>query len=159
MDARTPSGSGSRSQLWPRRRPRRGPGGTDSLEHATDMDDATVAEMARRKTWYVPTIDHNRYYADNYKLLGYPATSVEGLNDSYPADLATAQKAWKAGVRFAMGSDAVYTMYGENTRELGWFVKVGMTPDRRSRQRRSTARRCWDRRSRLRALVPATSPM
>ena len=39
--------------------------GTDTLEHATDMDDATIAEMARRKTWYVPTIDHNRYYADN----------------------------------------------------------------------------------------------
>jgi imidazolonepropionase-like amidohydrolase len=27
-----------------------------------------------------------------------------------------------------MGSDAVYTMFGENTRELGWFVQAGMTP-------------------------------
>jgi imidazolonepropionase-like amidohydrolase len=103
--------------------------GTDSLEHATDMDDATIAEMVQRKTWYVPTIDHNRYYSDNYKLLGYPAKSVEGLNDYIARNLATAKKAWKAGVRFAMGSDAVYTMFGENTRELGWFVKAGMTPE------------------------------
>ena len=103
--------------------------GTDSLEHATDMDDSTIAEMAQRKTWYVPTIDHNRYYADNYKLLGYPAKSVDGLNDYIARNLATAKKAWKAGVRFAMGSDAVYTMFGENTRELGWFVKAGMTPE------------------------------
>jgi len=27
-----------------------------------------------------------------------------------------------------MGSDAVYTMFGQNTRELGWFVRAGMTP-------------------------------
>jgi imidazolonepropionase-like amidohydrolase len=103
--------------------------GADSLEHATDMDDATIADMVQRKTWYVPTIDHNRYYVDNYKLLGYPAAAVAGLNDYIARNLVTAEKAWKAGVRFAMGSDAVYTMFGENTRELGWFVKAGMTPE------------------------------
>ena len=27
-----------------------------------------------------------------------------------------------------MGSDAVYWMFGENTRELAWFVQAGMTP-------------------------------
>ncbi len=27
-----------------------------------------------------------------------------------------------------MGSDAVYSMFGQNTRELGWFVKAGLTP-------------------------------
>src|SRR5438046_7458241 len=27
-----------------------------------------------------------------------------------------------------MGSDAVYTMFGQNTRELAWFIKAGMTP-------------------------------
>lgn len=103
--------------------------GADSLEHATDMDDATIVAMAQRKTWYVPTIDHNRYYVDNYKLLGYPAKAVDPLNDYIARNLATATKAWKAGVRFAMGSDAVYTMFGENTRELRWFVKAGMTPE------------------------------
>jgi imidazolonepropionase-like amidohydrolase len=103
--------------------------GADSVEHATDMDDATIAEMARRKTFYVPTIDHNRYYVDNFRLLNYPPVAVDGLKDYIARNLETARKAWKAGVRFAMGSDAVYTMFGENTRELGWFVKAGMTPE------------------------------
>jgi len=103
--------------------------GADSVEHATDMDDATIAEMARRKTFYVPTIDHNRYYVDNARRLNYPPNAVDDLNNYIQRNLATARKAFAAGVRFAMGSDAVYTMFGENTRELGWFVKAGMTPE------------------------------
>ena len=103
--------------------------GVDSLEHATDMDDETIAEIMRRKIVYVPTIDHNRYYADNYQLLRYPQESVDRLNDFIRRNLETARKAFAAGVTFAMGSDAVYTMFGENTRELSWFVKAGMTPE------------------------------
>ena len=103
--------------------------GADSVEHATDMDDATIAEMVRRKTFYVPTIDHNRYYVDNAGPLGFPAGAAVGLNAYIARNLETARKALRAGVRFAMGSDVVYTMFGENTRELGWFVKAGMTPE------------------------------
>jgi len=103
--------------------------GVDSLEHATDMDDETMAEMARRKITYVPTIDHNRYYADNFQLLRYPAEAVTRLNDFIARNWQTARKAFAAGVTFAMGSDAVYTMFGENTRELSWFVKAGMSPN------------------------------
>lgn len=103
--------------------------GVDSIEHATGVDDATLAEMARRKIFYVPTIDHNRYYADNYRKLNYPERSVTEFHDFIERNLETARKAFQAGVRFAMGSDAVYTMFGENTRELGWFVKAGMSPE------------------------------
>src|SRR5713226_1426936 len=103
--------------------------GTDSLEHATDMDDATIQEMAKRGTFYVPTIDHNRYYIDNGDKIGYAPGYKERLQAFIPRNLETARKAFKAGVKIAMGSDAIYTMFGENTRELGWFVKAGMTPE------------------------------
>ncbi|MEK6322221.1 MAG: amidohydrolase family protein [Acidobacteriota bacterium] len=102
--------------------------GADSIEHATDMDDETLAEMVRRKTFYVPTIDHNRYYAEYREQFGYGPEIAERLKAYVARNLETAKRAFKAGVSFAMGSDAVFTMFGQNTRELGWFVKAGMTP-------------------------------
>jgi len=103
--------------------------GADSVEHATDMDDETIAEMVRRKTFYVPTIDHNRYYAEYRDQFGYGPEVAERLKAYLERNLETARRAFKAGVRFAMGSDAVFTMFGQNTRELGWFVRAGMTPE------------------------------
>jgi len=105
--------------------------GADSIEHATDMDDATITEMARRGTYYVPTIDHNRWYAEHITIFGWDDEKqiADGLNDYIRRNLETARRAFKAGVRFAMGSDALFTMCGENTRELAWFAKAGMTPE------------------------------
>jgi imidazolonepropionase-like amidohydrolase len=103
--------------------------GCDSLEHAVDLDDQTLAEMARRRIYYVPTIDHNRYYVDAAREFGFRPGSIGHLQAFIARNLETARRAWKAGVPFAMGSDAVYTMFGQNTRELGWFVKTGMTPE------------------------------
>jgi len=103
--------------------------GTDSLEHATDMDDTTIAEMAKRGTFYVPTIDHNRYYLDNWQKIGYADGFQAKTRAFIERNLETARKAYKVGVKFAMGSDAIYSMFGENTRELAWFVKAGMTPE------------------------------
>jgi len=102
--------------------------GADSIDHATDMDDDTIAEMVRRRTFYVPTIDHNRYYAEYREQFGYGPEVAERLKDYVARNLETGRRAFKAGVRFAMGSDAVFTMFGQNTRELGWFIKAGMTP-------------------------------
>jgi imidazolonepropionase-like amidohydrolase len=103
--------------------------GTDSVEHATDMDAATIAEMAKRGTYYVPTIDHNRYYIDNGDKIGYAPGYKERLAAFIQRNLETTRKAFHAGVKIAMGSDAIYTGFGQNTRELGWFVKAGMTPE------------------------------
>ena len=128
--------------------------GTDSLEHATDMDDATITEMARRGTFYVPTIDHNRYYLDNWQKIGYANGFQEKTKAFIDRNLETARKARKAGVKFAMGSDAIYTMFGENTRELGWFVKAGMTPEEALRTATSNAAELLGKSSELGAVAP-----
>jgi imidazolonepropionase-like amidohydrolase len=92
------------------------------------VDDATLAEWARRGIFYVPTIDHNRFYAENAQRFGYSGREVMQLDSFRALNLETARRAHRAGVRIAMGSDAVYWMFGQNTRELGWLVQAGMTP-------------------------------
>jgi imidazolonepropionase-like amidohydrolase len=102
--------------------------GCDTLEHATDMDDTTIAEMVSKKIWYVPTIDHNQYYFENADdVYKFPAGAKDNLKDYIQRNYITAQKAFKAGARMLVGSDAVYNGFGMNMRELTWFVKMGMT--------------------------------
>jgi len=102
--------------------------GAESVEHAVDLDDSTLTQMAARGTYYVPTIDHNRYYAEYHQQFGYTPEQVAGLDAYRARNIETARRAWKAHVKFAMGSDAVFTMFGQNTRELGWFTQIGMPP-------------------------------
>jgi imidazolonepropionase-like amidohydrolase len=104
--------------------------GTDSLEHATGMDDETIAEMVRRKIYYVPTIDHNQYYVENADTVyHFPQGAKERLLDYIQRNFETAKKAFQAGAHMIVGSDAVYNGWGLNMRELDWFVKMGMTPE------------------------------
>jgi imidazolonepropionase-like amidohydrolase len=128
--------------------------GADSVEHATDMDDATIQDMVKRGTYYVPTIDHNRYYLDNGDKIGYAPGYKERLQAFIPRNLETARKANKAGVKFAMGSDAIYTMFGQNTRELGWFVKAGMTPEQALRTATVNAAALLGKEKELGAVAP-----
>jgi len=102
--------------------------GAESVEHAVDLDDATLADMARRGTVYVPTIDHNRFYSEYREQFQYTAEQAAALDAYRARNMETARRAHRAGVKFAMGSDAVFTGFGQNTRELRWFVAIGMTP-------------------------------
>jgi len=102
--------------------------GTDTLEHATDLDETTIAELVRKKIWYVPTINHNQHYLDRaddaYK---FSAPAKQNLRNYIERNFLTAQKAYRAGARMVVGSDAVYTGFGANMQELRWFVKLGMS--------------------------------
>lgn len=102
--------------------------GADSVEHGIDLDDATIADMVARGTVWVPTIDHNRYYVDARDEFGFAPETIPPLQAYIEKNLESTRRAFKAGVKIAMGSDAVYSMFGQNTRELGWLVKAGMTP-------------------------------
>jgi imidazolonepropionase-like amidohydrolase len=89
---------------------------------------ATLRDMAKRGIFYVPTIDHNRYYAQSAAIFGYDSAAVARLDAYRARNMDTLRRAIKMDVPVAMGSDALFSMFGQNTRELLWFVEAGMKP-------------------------------
>jgi imidazolonepropionase-like amidohydrolase len=128
--------------------------GADSVEHGIDLDDETIAEMVKRGTVWVPTIDHNRYYVDAKDEFGFKPEAIAPLQDYIAKNLESTRRAVKAGVKIGMGSDAVYTMFGQNTRELEWMVKAGMTPAQALATATTTAAELLDQKDRLGRIAP-----
>ena len=128
--------------------------GAESVEHAVDLDDSTLAQMVRRGTVYVPTIDHNRYYIAHKDEYGYTSSDSAGLEAYIRRNVATFRRALRAGVKIAMGSDAVFTGFGENTRELDRFVENGMTPAQAIATATTTAAALLGKEKELGAVAP-----
>jgi imidazolonepropionase-like amidohydrolase len=87
----------------------------ESIEHPAGVPDDILRKWADTDVYYVPTIDHNRYYSDNADLLGYPAAARPQLDSFVVLNLETTRRAHAAGVKIAMGSDVVQWGFGENT--------------------------------------------
>jgi imidazolonepropionase-like amidohydrolase len=102
--------------------------GADSVEHAIDIDDETFQVMVKQGTVYVPTVAHNQYYINHKDEFGYDQAAVDRLTGYIKKNEETVRRAIKFHVKVAMGSDAVFTGFGENTDELTYLVKAGMTP-------------------------------
>jgi imidazolonepropionase-like amidohydrolase len=128
--------------------------GADSVEHGVDLDEETIAEMVKQGTVWVPTIDHNRYYVDAKDEYGFKPEAILPLQEYIQRNLEATRRAAKAGVRLGMGSDAVFTMFGQNTRELGWLVKAGLTPAQALAAATTTAAELLGMSDRLGRLAP-----
>jgi imidazolonepropionase-like amidohydrolase len=99
-------------------------GGCDSIEHGLDLDDAAVAQMVRQGTWLVPTIS---VYYDHHA----PPDTPAGRRDRKRVAVhgPSFQKAMKAGVKIAFGTDVGGFDWSEPmAQEFGRMVEFGMTP-------------------------------
>ncbi len=99
-------------------------GGCDTIEHGLDLDDAAIAQMLRQGTWYVPTLAV--YYTD-----WAPEDTPDGKRDRLRASdhEQSFQKAMKAGVKIAFGTDMGGIPWTEPiAQEFGRMVDFGMPP-------------------------------
>ncbi len=103
--------------------------GVDSIEHGTFMDDVDMALMKQHGTWYVPTIIAGDHVAQMARIPGYyPAQVAAKALQVGPMIMATAGRAYRAGVPIAFGTDAGVYPHGENAHEFELMVQAGMPP-------------------------------
>ncbi|MDB6163740.1 MAG: amidohydrolase [Xanthomonadaceae bacterium] len=101
--------------------------GVDSIEHGTFMDDADMKLMKQHGTWLVPTIIAGEYAGAKAKIPGfYPAQVAAKALQVGPRIMATAGKAYRAGVQIAFGTDAGVYPHGDNAHEFELMVQAGM---------------------------------
>ena len=99
-------------------------GGCDSIEHGLELDDASVAQMAKQGTWYCPTL---AVYYYGWR----PESTPEGRRDRKRVEVhgPSFQKALKAGVKIVFGTDVGgFPWTDPMAQEFGKMVELGMTP-------------------------------
>ncbi len=101
-------------------------GGVDSIEHGTFMDAQDIKLMKEHGTWYVPTIIAGQFVMEKAKQGWFPPQVARKAEQVGPVIMATAGKAYKAGVKIAFGTDAGVYPHGENAKEFEYMVQAGM---------------------------------
>lgn len=102
--------------------------GVHSIEHGIFMDDEAIELMLENGTYLVPTLLAPVAVLETAEQVGMPQTAVDKSKEVIEQHKASFQKAYQAGVKIAMGTDAGVMKHGTNLRELGLMVDAGMTP-------------------------------
>jgi len=102
-------------------------GGVKTIEHGTLMSDETMELMKKHNVYYVPTITAGKSVEAKAKIKGFfPEIIVPKALAIGPKIQETFGKAYKKGVKIAFGTDAGVFNHGENGKEFGYMVEVGM---------------------------------
>ena len=102
-------------------------GGVHTIEHGTLLSKKSMELMKEYGTYYVPTITAGKEVAANAKIPGYydelvvPKALAIG-----PKIQSTLEKAYKAGVNIAFGSDAGVFPHGKNAKEFRYMYEAGV---------------------------------
>ncbi|WP_207229298.1 metal-dependent hydrolase family protein [Ktedonosporobacter rubrisoli] len=104
--------------------------GVASIEHGIYLDDEAIEMMLEKGVYLVPTLlapmAVSKYSAQHPDIV--PPMMAAKSNNVMESHVRSFERAVKAGVKIAMGTDSGVGKHGENSQELPLMVKYGMTP-------------------------------
>ncbi len=102
--------------------------GVDSVEHGIFLDDEGISLMKEHGTYLVPTSFPLFWYTENMESMHLPKYTEDKIRTILPAAKISMAKAFKSGVKVALGTDAGVYPHGLNAGEYWSMVKLGLTP-------------------------------
>jgi imidazolonepropionase-like amidohydrolase len=102
--------------------------GVDSVEHATFIDDETAALFKRTGAYLVPTMLAPVAALAQARRGDRPPASLAKAEEAGAAARASHQRAFRAGVKVAFGTDSGVPPHGINAQEFKLMVDAGMAP-------------------------------
>ena len=103
--------------------------GVASIEHGSLVDDEAIALMKQRGTYLVPTLVILEEIVKDGERKGVPANSIAKARAIASDRRTRLRAAYRAGVKFALGTDATSDIHGRNGEEFRYMVDIlGATP-------------------------------
>jgi imidazolonepropionase-like amidohydrolase len=102
--------------------------GVASIEHASLIDEEGIRMARERGTWLVMDVYNDDYISAEFERLGFPQKILEKERLVGRLQRVNFQKAVRAGVKIAYGTDAGVYPHGWNARQFAHMVRWGMTP-------------------------------
>ena len=102
--------------------------GVSTIEHGSLIDDEGIRMMKEKGVWLVADIYNDDYILAEYTKQGYPESTINKEKLIGRLQRENFQKAVKAGVKIAFGTDAGIYPHGWNGKQFFYMVKFGLTP-------------------------------
>ncbi len=102
--------------------------GVASIEHGSFLNDESIRLMKEKGTYLVADIYNDDFIIAEYAKMGVPQKIIDKERLVGKTQRENFQKAVKAGVKVAYGTDAGVYPHGNNAKQFYYMVKYGLTP-------------------------------
>ena len=130
--------------------------GVASIEHGTYLDDEGIRLMKARGTFLVADIYDAEWIRQGANA-GMPQDFADKNPEADEIQRRNFEKAVRAGVKIAYGTDAGVYPHGLNARQLAWQVRYGQTPMEAIRSATASAAELLGRSGEIGSLAPGAS--